>query len=180
MSVELLAVDESSLLPERLSRENSMTPKTPKLYSTREVAGMLRIEMWRVKNFTEGAAFGLPATQQVGKGRGSRRLYHIKDAYRIAIAHKLTMLGLTPEAVGKAIREIPESKLQPYTKGNDEWLLVIETSSENEAGTVESDVFVAGAFDWSPDDLCLVVPFQRIISSLEADLRYRASEEEER
>jgi hypothetical protein len=45
----------------------------------------------------------------VGTGRGSRRLYREADVCRIAIANALVTCGFGPEAVGKAIRELPES-----------------------------------------------------------------------
>jgi hypothetical protein len=78
---------------------------TNELYSTKQVAAMLEIPVWRVKNFSEGKAFRLPPSIQVGTGRGSRRLYDWKDVCRIAIADKLTMIGFTPKAVGMVIEE---------------------------------------------------------------------------
>ena|ERR1700730_12395069 len=85
--------------------------QSEKLYGTKQVAELLRIPDWRVKNFSEGGAYGLPPSQTVGTGRGSRRLYRESDVCRIAIANALVTVGFSPEAVGKAIREIPESTL---------------------------------------------------------------------
>jgi hypothetical protein len=86
------------------------------LYGTSQVAEILSIPEWRVKNFSEGAAYRLPPAHRVGSGRGSRRLYGWADIYRIAIADHLVTFGFTAEAVGCAIREIPESVLRnaPY------------------------------------------------------------------
>ncbi len=82
------------------------------LYGTKQVAEILGIPEWRVKNFTQGDAYKLPLPQTVGSGRGSRRLYNEDDVLRLAIANELVNCGFTPEAVGEAVREIPESKLK--------------------------------------------------------------------
>ena len=86
----------------------------PELYGTSQVAKILSIPEWRVKNFSEGAAYRLPPAHKVGTGRGSRRLYGWADIFRIAVADHLVACGFTAEAVGSAIREIPESVLGPY------------------------------------------------------------------
>jgi len=84
------------------------------LYGTSQVAEILSIPEWRVKNFSEGEAYRLPPAHRVGSGRGSRRLYDWADIFRIAIANHLVEFGFTAEAVGRAVREIPESVLGPY------------------------------------------------------------------
>jgi hypothetical protein len=89
-------------------------------YGTKQVAAILHIPEWRVKNFSEGAAYGLPPSAlPFGKGRGSRRLYTFQDLLRFAIADELVHCGFTPEDVGKAVREIPESMLTFWT---EEWI----------------------------------------------------------
>lgn len=142
--------------------------KAPELFSTRQVAEMLGIEMWRVKNFSEGEAFRLPPTMLVGKGRGSRRLYDRRDVYRILIAHEMTMLGFTPQAVGAAIREIAESRLVP-NEGADSLTLVMERG---------------GKWHVAPGgrrrDAAIMIPFQRIIGELEYALAHPPIEYEER
>ncbi|PYX11511.1 MAG: hypothetical protein DMG85_05270 [Acidobacteria bacterium] len=54
------------------------------LYSTKQVAEILGLPEWRVKNFSEG------------------------------IANQLVEFGFTPESVGEAVREVPESTFAPY------------------------------------------------------------------
>jgi hypothetical protein len=85
------------------------------LYGTKEVATILGIHEWRVKNFTLGAAYGLRPAHQVGSGQGSRRLYGWTELFRIGIADQLVKFGFTPESVGEALGEIPDSILAPYT-----------------------------------------------------------------
>jgi len=84
------------------------------LYGTKEVAKILGTPEWRVKNFSEGAAYRLPPAYRVGSGRGSRRLYRWSDIFRLGIANRLVNFGFTPGTVGNAIQEIPESTLAPY------------------------------------------------------------------
>jgi len=84
------------------------------LYSTKQVAEILGLPEWRVKNFSEGAAYRLPPALQVGTGRGSRRLYGWVDTFRLGIANQLVEFGFTPESVGEAVREVPESTFAPY------------------------------------------------------------------
>lgn len=93
-----------------------MARKTGKLerYGTRQLAEILGIPEWRVKNFAEGAAYRLPPGVQAGKGRGTRRLYDWGDIFRIGLADRLVKFGFTPEMVGRAVREVPESMLTPY------------------------------------------------------------------
>lgn len=71
-----------------------------KLYSTGQVADMLSIPIWRVKNFTEGKAFGIEPTQVIGEGHGGRRLYDDKAVRKISTAALLTQAGLRPEIIG--------------------------------------------------------------------------------
>ena len=104
-------INESNILPERMQAFMRRKRESEKLYGTKQVAELLKIPDWRVKNFSEGDAYGLPPSQTVGTGRGSRRLYRESDVCRIAIANVLVTCGFGPEAVGKAIRELPESLL---------------------------------------------------------------------
>lgn len=93
----------------------TQTDKARRLYGTKEIAEILNIEEWRVKNFSQGAAYGLPPTQLLGKGgRGSRRLYSFQDFLRIAIASELEKCGFDPKAVGQGVAAIPQSKLESW------------------------------------------------------------------
>lgn len=87
---------------------------TSELYGTRQVATILGVPEWRVKNFSEGKAYRLPPSIRAGSGRGSRRLYGWADIFRLGLADHLSKFGFTPESVGQAVREIPESMFTPY------------------------------------------------------------------
>lgn len=100
------------------------------LYGTKQVAEILGIPEWRVKNFSEGEAYGLPPSQRVGSGRGSRRLYNLNDVLRLAVASELVNCGFTPETVGRAVREIPESMLTMWPEVLQEPASKIKSAKE--------------------------------------------------
>ncbi len=93
-------------------------PRTRKprqeLYGTKEVGKILDIDEWRVKNFAQGAAYRIRPALHVGSGQGSRKLYGWTELFRLGIANQLVNFGFTPESVGAALGEIPDSKLAPY------------------------------------------------------------------
>lgn len=113
----------------------------PLSYGTRQVAEILGIPEWRVKNFTEGAAYRLPPGVQAGKGRGTRRLYDWGDIFRIGLADKLVKFGFTPETVGQAVREIPESLLTPYAA-------MLYERSESKLSRTETPILVGSGVQW--------------------------------
>jgi hypothetical protein len=84
------------------------------LYGTKQVAELLNIPEWRVKNFAEGKAYGLRPTQKIGSGHGSRRLYDVLGLRRLAIASDLVDAGFTPEAVGRALRVVRDDDLGSF------------------------------------------------------------------
>jgi hypothetical protein len=137
------------------------------LYGTSQVAKILSIPEWRVKNFSEGEAYRMPPAKQIGRGRGSRRLYEWTDIYRLLIANELVEMGFTPDAVGRAVREIPESKLVSSEDSlvlallHRKWVVISPKSVEQETKL----------------NSMVLVPFQQIISDLHADIRHRFQEQ---
>ena len=85
----------------------------PDLFGTKQAAQILGVPDWRIKNFSEGAAYQLPPSVRVGSGRGSRRLYSVSDLYRLAVANELVGCGFTPEAIGMAMQAATEPALKP-------------------------------------------------------------------
>lgn len=109
------------------------TENFPQFYGTKQVANILGVPEWRVKNFIEGEAYKLAASHQLGTGRGSRRVYTEANICRLGIALELVNCGFAPEAVGRAVREIPESILIP---------------SENPAPSDECSILVGISGQW--------------------------------
>jgi hypothetical protein len=99
-------------------------------YGTKQVAEILGIPEWRVKNFAEGSAYGLPPTQKLGMGRGSRRLYDFSGILRVAIATELVSFGFMPETVGKAMSKVQDVDVlkiaaKARTSRSDDWSILV-------------------------------------------------------
>jgi hypothetical protein len=137
--------------------------KSPRmLYTTKDVAKMLGVENWRIKNFSEGGTYGLPPAIHVGRGRGSRRLYDRPSIYRLLIANEMVECGFTPEAVGRAIREIPESKLVGQSRSYSNYeVLCCQHHSRWSVMTPEK------LEQQSKLGTLVVVPFQQLILEFE-------------
>lgn len=91
------------------------TKPIPDLYRTSDVATILGTEEWRVKNFSKGDAYKLPASLKVGAGRRKLPLYNFDALLRMAIADELVSCGFGPEAVGNAMDAISERQLTSWT-----------------------------------------------------------------
>jgi hypothetical protein len=96
-----------------MTKKNSLdalrTPAFPvETFGTGEVAQILDVPMWRLQKFLQGQRYDLSPTGQIGKGRGSRRLFTRMDIYRIATAARLTQDGFTPTFVAEAVQQIDD------------------------------------------------------------------------
>lgn len=91
------------------------TRPIPNLYRTADVAQILSIEEWRVKNFSQGKAYNLPPSVRVGSGQRRLRLYTFEGVLRLAIADELVKCGFTPEAVGSAMLAISDKQLTSWS-----------------------------------------------------------------
>lgn len=111
-----------------------------KLYTAGEVARVLDVDLWRVKNFRQGNAYNLVPTLEVGTGRGSRKLYSFDDLLRLAIAHELAEFGFTPQAVGLALRVVRKSDLTA-------WSTVLANAGEEGEEPDESEMRVLTCID---------------------------------
>lgn len=76
-----------------------------RLYSTSEVAKVLGVPVWRIKNFIDGKAFDFKPTHTLGSGRGGRHLFNADTIVHAAILVELVNLGLTPSACGKLAKQ---------------------------------------------------------------------------
>ncbi len=79
-------------------------------YGLSEVAEILRIPEWRVKNFAQGAAYGI-TPRTVGKKK--LRVFGWLDLARIELAQQLVNDGFSPSAVGAALSKLPGVLLRP-------------------------------------------------------------------
>jgi hypothetical protein len=142
-----------------------------KLYTTSEVAKILGFDKWRIKNFSEGEAYGLPPAIRAGRGRGSRRLYAWSNICRMLIANQLVSLGFGPEAVGSAVGEIAESKLVGRDYSDPESLFLIQNGS---GWDVVEPSLVRG---YNKSQSLVVIPFQGIIQDLKNEIQSRNDDE---
>lgn len=149
----------------------------PQLYGTKQVAEILGIPEWRVKNFTQGDAYKLPLPRTLGTGRGSRRLYDENDVLRLAIANELVNCGFTPEAVGQAVREIQESRLKnsyAHEIADDEnpqpyWYVLTCTGNNWEVKTlaeVMDDIYQRDFFYNQTDHGFFVLHFPKLLEGV--------------
>jgi hypothetical protein len=141
------------------------------LYTTKDVAKMLGVDNWRIKNFSEGGTYGLPPAIHVGRGRGSRRLYDWAGVCRMLIADELVEHGFTSESVGSAIREIPESKLIGRDCADSDYEVLLQIHGK---WRVVSKSVIDNN---SKRNTLIVVPFQQLIHDLHTDLRRKSDDE---
>ncbi len=96
-------------MPENYSR--------PRIYRTNDVAAILGVEVWRVKNFVQGKSFGLFPNEQPdekpGK-RGKQRQFSFEDLMRIDVANALCISGFTPEVTGAALLKVTATEVRRW------------------------------------------------------------------
>lgn len=111
----------------------------PARYGTAEVAEILDVEMWRVKNFAL-PTYGLEPTVKAA-GRGSRRYYGFDAVLRLAVANELYRAFLSAEAIKAAIEAVDEHKaIQKWAAaaGRERTASVVLFLSERRAKAPES------------------------------------------
>lgn len=87
-----------------------------RLFGLSEVTAILStaerpVPEWRIKNFTQAAAYRLPPTAQLGTGRGSRRMFDWLGVVKLALADHLAEFGFAPESIGTLLPQIRERDL---------------------------------------------------------------------
>src|SRR5690348_16978135 len=86
-----------------IMKRSKQRPK--QLYGIRQVAEFIGVEQWRIKNFVHGSTYGLQPSATWGK----QRRFTFDDVFRFALAHELVQCGFGPEAVGAAIKTVPDA-----------------------------------------------------------------------
>jgi len=81
----------------------------PEIFSAGDVAAILQIPDWRLRNFLSGRAFKISAMDKIGQGRGSRHLFNREGVYRIGVAMIMLNDGFNPERIGHVMENLDES-----------------------------------------------------------------------
>jgi len=91
-----------------------LKPARVQLFSAGQAASILEIEPWQLQKLMDVRKYQLRPPEQMGKGRGSRRLFSFEDLYRLAIAvdqsHFWDGQG-NPVTYGVALRRGPQHRL---------------------------------------------------------------------
>ena len=89
------------------------TPSLPlPTFGTGEVARILGVEIWRIQSYLDSPKYQIsPTGQQLGTGRGSRRVFTDEDVYRLGIAEHLVRDGFSYKFVSKALQQIDDEDL---------------------------------------------------------------------
>jgi hypothetical protein len=89
-------------------------PWDNRAFGTGEVAKILLIEEWRVKNFALAKAAGLRPSRFVGTQRRRIRVFSMFDVVKLALARDMTIHGFTVEAIGAAVKTLHEPTLRAW------------------------------------------------------------------
>lgn len=73
------------------------------VFSAQQVADMIGVGLWRVKNFILVKSYGLAPSG--GKGKYGR--FAFEDIFRFALANQLVEFGFEPSVVGAALKAVP-------------------------------------------------------------------------
>ena len=90
-------------------------------FSSGQAANILGLEMWRLQRLLGDPRNRLSPFGQLGKGRGSRRLFSVEDLYRIGIACFMIRDGFATKFVSSFLQFIEKGDLTRVDdKGNFE------------------------------------------------------------
>jgi DNA-binding transcriptional MerR regulator len=80
-------------------------------FSTGEVSEILGVPIWRLQKFLDSPRYRLTPSGQIGKGKGSRRLFSTEDVYRLGIASFLSRDGFAPKLIFKVLETLENEDL---------------------------------------------------------------------
>ena len=92
------------------------TKPMPNLYRAADIAKILGVKEWRIKNYSQGEAYNLAPSSRLGSGQRKWRVYTFQDVLKHAIADELVRYGFGPESVGEALGSISEPLLTSWTR----------------------------------------------------------------
>lgn len=97
------------MTPRRTSESDDFFQAAPihvPRFGSGEVAMILGVELWKLNRFL--LRYELSSSGQLGKGRGSRRLYTTEDVYRIRTAMFLIQDGFAPKLVAQIMQRLED------------------------------------------------------------------------
>jgi DNA-binding transcriptional MerR regulator len=88
------------------------TPSAPlPTFGTGKAAQILGISIRRLQGYVESPQYQLHPSEQLGTGRGSRRVFYEEDIYRLGIAEHLVRDGFSYKLVSKALQQMADDDL---------------------------------------------------------------------
>ena len=89
------------------------TPSVPlPTFGTGEVARILGVDIWRIQSYLDSPKYRIsPTGQQLGTGRGSRRVFMEEDVYRLGVAEHLVRDGFSYKFVSNALQRLDDKDL---------------------------------------------------------------------
>src|ERR1700680_1378682 len=106
--------------PLGLSKIEVGDPRSRPIFSTGEVAEILGLGIWRLQKFLDSPRYQLSGPGQLGKGKGSRRLFSTEDVYRLGIANQLVKDGFVAELIGKVVQSFDDSDLLAWDEDGNQ------------------------------------------------------------
>jgi len=81
------------------------------IFRAGDLTRILEMERWRLEKFLTGKLYQLSPSGQIGKGKGSWRLFSHQDIYRLGIANFMLKDGFSATFVSLVLRAIEDSDL---------------------------------------------------------------------
>lgn len=83
-------------------------------FSRAQVSQLLNIPAWLLANFSDDRyGYGLRPSVAGKKGRGKRGLYTLADVYKIAVAHRMSLVPLTADEIKERLEVLFPKKQDP-------------------------------------------------------------------
>src|SRR4030095_8659152 len=79
------------------------------IFRSGDLTRILGIERWRLEKFLTGKQYQLSPSGQLGRGKGSWRLFSHQDIYRLGIANWVVQDGFSAKFISFVLREIEDS-----------------------------------------------------------------------
>lgn len=110
----------------------------PRTYGTVDVALILCVDDWRIKNFVQGKSYRIWEDEERNekpkkRGRGKERHFTFDNLMRIAVANALCVAGFTPEVTGAALQKVKHREIKRWVDlytvgGHPKPLCLVEAS----------------------------------------------------